>query len=433
MTVPIQPQPTEAAAVLSGSPASAPELRKRSIAAFLFAYMGAFLILIVPVASTLALKVAEVAPETRESTLGLIAGVGAFMALLANPIIGALSDSTTSRFGMRRPWILGGAVVGFAALMVLAVAQDVLLVGIMWAAVQLATNAVLAGLAAFLPDRVPAHQRGKVSALTGIAQQISPFLGLLVANVALAFGGGTVGMFVAPSVIGLALIAVYVITARDRVLSPNLRKPVRWSTIFRAFAFNPRKNPDFGWAWFGRFFITLAFATGSTYQVYFLNGRLGVPLEQAAAYQLGLVLLGAVLLSLTASISGHLSDKYNRRKIFVFLASGLIALSSLLTAFSFELPLYIAASAIGGLATGMYFAVDLALVTDVLPDKEGAAAKDMGVFNIANALPQSLAPAAAPLFLAIGGDGSNYTALFIAAAIAAALGALTVIPIKKVR
>jgi hypothetical protein len=77
--------------------------------------------------------------------------------------------------------------------------------------------------------------------------------------------------------------------------------------------------------------------------------------------------------------------------------------------------------------------VDLALVTDVLPDKEGAAAKDMGVFNIANALPQSLAPAAAPLFLAIGGDGSNYTALFIAAAIAAALGALTVIPIKKVR
>lgn len=433
MTVPMQPQPTEAVSVLSRPPASMPDVSKGSIAAFLFAYMGAFLILIVPVASTLALKVAEVTPETRESTLGLIAGVGAFMALLANPIFGALSDSTTSRFGTRRPWILGGAILGFAALMVLAVAQDILLVGIMWAAVQLAMNAVLAGLAAFLPDRVPEHQRGKVSALAGIAQQISPFLGLLVANVALAFGGGTVGMFVAPSVIGLALIAVYVVTARDRVLSPNLRKPVRWSTIFRAFAFNPRKNPDFGWAWFGRFFITLAFATGSTYQVYFLNGRLGVPLEQAAAYQLGLVLLGAVLLSLTASISGHLSDKYIRRKIFVFLASGLIALGSLLTAFSFDLPLYIAAAAVSGLATGMYFAVDLALVTDVLPDKEGAAAKDMGVFNIANALPQSLAPAAAPLFLAMGGGGNNYTALFIAAAVAALIGALTVIPIKKVR
>jgi hypothetical protein len=68
----------------------------------------------------------------------------------------------------------------------------------------------------------------------------------------------------------------------------------------------------------------------------------------------------------------------------------------------------------------------------VLPEGGKEAAKDLGVLNIANALPQSLAPAIAPIFLAIGG-GNNYTALFTAAAIFALLGALAIQRIKGVR
>lgn len=434
MTVPSIPLEPPMASDTLAEPSAAPvRLRKRVIAAFLGAYLGAFLILIVPVASTLALKVAEVAPDTREATLGVIAAVGALVALVANPVLGALSDRTTSRFGMRRPWVFGGAAVAMVAICVLAYAPTALVVGLAWTIVQLAMNAVLAGLAAFLPDRVPEIQRGKVSALTGIAQQIAPLVGLLLANIALGLGGGVSEMFIVPSALGLALIAVYVATTKDRVLSPEHRQELRLSTIVRAFAFNPRRNPDFGWAWLGRFLITLSFAASSTYQVYFLNDRIGVPLAEVATFQLGFILLATVLLSLSAGISGSLSDRLQRRKVFVFIASGLIAVGSLLTAFSFTLPLYIAAAAVTGIATGMYFAVDLALVTDVLPDKESAAAKDMGIFNIANALPQSLAPALAPLLLGIGGTGSNYTALYIGAAVIAVVGALTVAPIKKVR
>ncbi|WP_210508110.1 MFS transporter [Naasia sp. SYSU D00057] len=430
MTTPIEPA-NSAETLVEPSRSESP-VSKRTVGAFLGAYVGAFLVLIVPIASTLALKVAEVAPDSREASLGVISAIGAFAALVANPIFGALSDRTTSRFGMRRPWVLGGAIVGFAAVLVLASAPNVLVVGLAWTIVQLAMNAVLSGLAAFLPDRVPEQQRGKVSAFTGVAQQLAPFIGLLVANVAFGFGGGLTGMFIVPSALGLALIVLYVLTTRDRVLSPNLRQSFRISTVFKAFAFNPRRNPDFAWAWLGRFLIVLAFAANSTYQVYFLNERLGIPLEQAALYQLGLAVLSAVLLTISASVSGAISDRLKRRKVFVFIASGLVAAGSLITAFSFELPVYLIAAAVTAIATGTYFAVDLALVTDVLPNKETAAAKDMGIFNIANALPQSLAPALAPLLLSIGGGG-NYTALFIGAAIVAVLGALTVVPIKKVR
>ena len=73
-----------------------------------------------------------------------------------------------------------------------------------------------------------------------------------------------------------------------------------------------------------------------------------------------------------------------------------------------------------------------ALAAAVLPEGGKEAAKDLGVLNIANALPQSIAPAIAPIFLAIGGGG-NYTALFIAAAVFALFGALSIQPVKGVR
>ena len=62
---------------------------------------------------------------------------------------------------------------------------------------------------------------------------------------------------------------------------------------------------------------------------------------------------------------------------------------------------FLVGMAISGLGFGVYVAVDLALVVDVLPDQDNAA-KDLGVFNIAGALPFSIAPGLAPAILAIG-------------------------------
>ncbi|MBB5782450.1 hypothetical protein [Nonomuraea jabiensis] len=77
-------------------------------------------------------------------------------------------------------------------------------------------------------------------------------------------------------------------------------------------------------------------------------------------------------------------------------------------------------------------AVDIALVVRVMPHPDNAA-KDLAVFQIANSLHQSLVPLIAPLFLTIGGGDDSYPAAFTAALVFAVLGALTVIPIRKVR
>ncbi len=91
---------------------------------------------------------------------------------------------------------------------------------------------------------------------------------------------------------------------------------------------------------------------------------------------------------------------------------------------------FLVGMAIGGLGFGVYMAVDLALVADVLPDKDNAA-KDLGVLNIAGALPFSVAPAIAPAILAIG--GGSYGVLYAVAGVCAVIGAVAILPVKRVR
>ncbi len=54
----------------------------------------------------------------------------------------------------------------------------------------------------------------------------------------------------------------------------------------------------------------------------------------------------------------------------------------------------------------------------------------MGVFNIANSLPQSVAPAIAPLVFLLAGT-ANYTALFVVAGVFCILGAVLAAPIRS--
>jgi MFS family permease len=94
-----------------------------------------------------------------------------------------------------------------------------------------------------------------------------------------------------------------------------------------------------------------------------------------------------------------LSDALQRRKAFVLCGAIVYALGFCIIALADSYAMFLAGMAATGIGHGLYFAVDLALVTEVLPDRERDAAKDLGILNITNALPQSVAPALAPLIL----------------------------------
>jgi MFS family permease len=398
------------------------------ISLYALAYMGTSLVFIAPLLVTLALKVNSlVGIEQAPNSLALIAGTGGLLAMVVNPFFGRMSDRTWSRLGMRRPWMVIGLVGGSLGILTVALAPSILVVLVGWCTAQLFFNALLAAQVAVLPDQVPASQRGLVSGVLGVCLPIASVCGTYVVNL---FSGNQLAMFLGPCAIGGLFILIFAVALKDRRLAKEDRPPWSLREFATTFYVNPRSNPDFAWAFLSRFLFISAYAFLTTYQAYYLLDKIGSA-KADVPRQIFLGTLAQSVALVTASlIGGKLSDRSGRRKIFVLTASLLYGSAMFVVAAATSFNGFVVGMAISGLGFGVYMAVDLALVADVLPDKDSAA-KDLGVFNIANALPFSIAPAIAPAVLAVG--NGSYGVLYAVAGVCAIVGAVAILPVKGVR
>jgi MFS family permease len=419
---------TVAEAGLEHESAEASRIGWGFISLYTLAFISTSLLFLAPLLVTLALKVNSlVGIEQAPSSLAVVTGIAALLAMVANPFFGKMSDRTTSPLGMRRPWMVIGLVGGSLGILMVALAPNIPVVLIGWCTAQLLFNALLAALVAVLPDQVPAAQRGLVSDVLGIGVPIASVTGTFLVQL---FTGNRLAMFLAPCAIGGFFILVFAVRLKDRRLA-KADKPT-WSLreFASTFYVNPRKSPDFAWAFASRFMFVLAYAFLTTYQAYYLLDKVGSA-EADVPRQIFLGTLTQSVVVVAASlIGGKLSDRTGRRKIFVLTASIVYGLAMFVLAIASNFNGFLVGMAIGGLGFGVYVAVDLALVVDVLPDKDNAA-KDLGVFNIAGALPFSVAPGIAPAILALG--SGSYGVLYAVAGVSAILGAVAILPVKGVR
>ena len=399
----------------------------RFISLYTLSYMGTVLVLIAPLLVTLALKVNSlVGIEQAPNSLALVTGIGALLAMIGNPFFGRMSDRTSSPLGMRRPWMIIGLLGGTLGVLVVAVAPSIPVVLVGWCIAQLFFNALLAAQVAVLPDQVPVGQRGQVSGVLGVCLPIASVSGTFLVQL---FTGNELAMFGIPCAIGGFFILIFAITLKDRRLD-EADKPA-WSLreFAGTFYVNPRKSPDFAWAFASRFMFVLAYAFLTIYQAYYLLDKIGSS-EGDVPQQIFLGTLVQACAIISASlIGGRLSDRTGRRKVFVLTAAIVYGLAMFLIAVASNFNGFLVGMAIGGLGFGMYLAVDLALVADLLPEKDKA--KDLGVMNIAGALPYSVAPAIAPVILTIG--HGSYSVLYAVAGVSAIIGAVAILPVKRVR
>src|SRR6266567_3885425 len=398
------------------------------ISLYTLAYISTSLVFIAPLLVTLALKVDSlVGIERAPDSLALVAGIGALLAMFGNPFFGKMSDRTSSRLGMRRPWMVISLVGGSLGILVVALAPSIAVVLVGWCIAQLFFNALLAAQVAVLPDQVPSTQRGLVGGVLGLCSPVASVTGTFIVKF---FTGNQLAMFLAPCAIGGFFVLLFAATLNDRQLA-QADKPA-WSLreFASTFYVNPRKSPDFAWAFASRLMFVLAYAFLATYQAYYLLAKIGsTEAEVPQQIFLGTLAQSAVLIA-AALTGGRLSDRHGRRKIFVFSASIVYGLALFVVAIASNFNGFLVGMAISGLGFGVYLAVDLALVVDVLPDKDNAA-KDLGVFNMAGALPFSIAPGIAPAILAIG--GGSYGVLYGVAGFSAIIGAAAILPVKRVR
>ncbi|GAA3853946.1 MFS transporter [Streptomyces lannensis] len=378
-----------------------------------------------PLQILLASQATDFAPDagmSKETMLAWVTGAGAVVSLVANPFFGALSDRTVSGRGRRTPWIVAGTAGGALSLLLLGGAGGVWTMALGWCLVQLTLNAAFAAVTAAVPDRVPPSQRGSVGGWLGAAQILGVVGGTGLATVAGGIGAG----YAVCAVFTVVGVLPYVLRHRDLRLAAAARPPWSWRGFLAGFWLSPRRHPDLGWAWLTRFLINLSNGLVLLYLLYYLRDRIGYHDPDQGV--LVLTAVNGITLLATVVVGGVCSDRVGRRKPFVIWSGVLMALATAALSGWQTWTGTVVAAAVLGVGFGVFTSVDFALMTHVLP-KALDRGKDLGVINVANALPQVAAPAlAAPIVTYLGG----YRVLYLVAAVVGLAGALLVVRIRGV-
>ncbi len=403
--------------------------RPSVVATMVLARLGLMLPLSTVISAALVLKLQSLmTPAEVVPTLGLITSIGALAALFFDPVFGRISDRTMSRFGRRRPWMIAGMSGLLVALLIMAVAPSALIVGAGWILAQITANAAIAAHTASIADQLPSSQRGKVAGAIGIAQQAAT---LGAAYAAQFFATQLLLLFLIPGILGFIIVLVYAIVLPDKPRPFPARSQGGMRTALKTFWVNPITNPDFGLAWWSRFLVVLANFMFITFRLLWIQHEMRMDQAEAVRTMATGVLVFTIALIISGQVAGWLSDKIGRRKIFIIVSALIFAAGTILLTQTTEPTMFFIAEAIIGVGFGAYVAVDLALVLDVLPDPEETA-KDLGVFNIAMAGPQVVAPALSAWIIGWS-SGTNYDIMLIIAGAIAVVGALLIIPVKGVK
>jgi Na+/melibiose symporter-like transporter len=337
---------------------------------------------------------------------GQVMTAGGILALLMPIIGGWLSDRTASRWGRRRPWLVVGTAANVVGLGLLAVAGTPALLFIAFLLVQASNNLAEGAYAGVIPDIIPADRRGQASSILGVMEQLGSVIGLaMVVGVYALLGQTRIALIVSYVLLAIMLVAglVVAVTAIDE---PPVHRAPWWlatrpitGTVTAPWIrllgdlLAPFKHNDFLWVFATRALVTLGLVITVGVMPYYFAEVVGLPNPTMASAAFGLMVVLAAVAS--ALWSGQRSDRAGRRKKYVFFSSGLQAAVAVVLVFGLprSLPLIFGLGLVYGLGFGAYIAVDWALACDVLPDRNSAAGKDMGLWHASLTVPTVVGPA----------------------------------------
>jgi len=374
-------------------------------------------------------------PEALKNTyLGGMTFVGLILAMIVQPLAGALSDRTRTRWGRRRPWMLAGTLLALVFLAVMAVAGNVW--SSFWALaaayfiLQIASNSAHGPAQGLIPDLVPQDRRGLASGLKNLFDMAGLVVTSLVGGQLMADGNPVLAFGVTGAVLALATLVTLFDAPETPAPSAGQAPgevPSRLRDLFRA---DWKAYPDYRRLLVSRYLILLGIYAVQNFAQYYIRDWLALPRPSEVTGNL----MAAIGLALTALVfpAGWLSDRIGRRTLNVA-AGGLAALGILLLAFARNLlGLYLFAGLIGA-ATGVFLSVNWAWATDLIPGEE--AGKFLGLSNLATAGAGACSRLAGPLIDGINalwpGTHLGYPTTFVLASVLTLAGALAMLRIRE--
>ncbi len=338
-----------------------------------------------------------VAEPEKNTYLGLLTFAGLILAIVVQPIAGAISDRSGLQWGRRRPYILIGAIAAMLFLPGIGLAGSYIAIFFIYCLLQVSTNIAQGPYQAFIPDLVPEGRRGLASGVKTLLE--------IVGGVALLYpiaffmdryftGQGASWLWLALGALAIVLLGVVITTLLTVKERPGTGSQLPLlPTLYKSFRINVRANRDFVWFLISRLLVLMAFTTLQTFALYFLRDVVGVANPASATAQFSIVAVVGMLAVVYPA--GRLSDRIGRRPVVV--ASGLLGALGIALIFLFQHSyiLIIFFGGLVGISFGAFMSSNWALATDLVG--KGEEARYLGLTNLATAGGAALARLIGPV------------------------------------
>jgi len=366
-------------------------------------------------------------PEKLKNTyLGGLTFLGLILAMIVQPIAGAISDHSTFRWGRRRPYILIGTLLDFVFLLVLGLAGNYWVLFAGYILLQVSSNVAHGPAQAFIPDLVPENRRGIAAGVKNLADMG----GLVAASLVAGRLMGRQDPALAFVVIGLLLLVTMLITLFGVKEEPLVGRRTYAPTVRDTLRVDVQRYPDYLWLIASRFLILLGLYAVQGFAQYFIHDVLKAsnPAQVTGdlMFSIGLALMVLVF------PAGYLSDRIGRKRLNV-VAGLLAALGIFLLLFATDYARLMLFGTIIGTGTGIFVSVNWALATDLIPKRE--AGKYLGFSNLATAGAGATSRLGGPLidFFNARQPGQGYSLLFVLACLCVLAGTALLAKVREIK
>jgi len=398
---------------------AAPRLNRPFVAALMLANFGTNVALIAPIQNILPRMVeSAVGSGDKALGLGLVTGVGAFAALVVNPLAGHYSDRWLGADN-RVVTIIIGLVTGGVAHVVLGYQHSILDIAVWWTICQATINIAYSPMSAIVVDHVDRRSWGLVWGLISVAQALGLIIGL--AAVVEVFPSVTAGMTAIS--VGYVVCLIPLVLVLYRMPRVSYAQDAGTASASGDVARPPgiralmSMGQGFGLVWLGKFLITLAETVALLYLYYYLQDV--VHYRNPGQGQLILVLIATLAVIVATVAVGRLADLSAGYRRYAVLSSVVLAATGFVLAGFAAWAVVVVCAFTLGIGYGAFQSVSQALSMVVLPSQANAG-RDLGIINIASAVPQVIGAPIAGLVVAGAG---GYRGLFVFAGLLAVVAA----------
>jgi len=375
-------------------------------------------------------QVASIDPTNKVAVVALTALVSSVAGTVALPLGGALSDRTRGRLGRRTPWLLVSAVLTAVACILMARATTVPLLAVSIGFVWFFANIYQSTIYAVIPDRVPVRLRGTASSVVGLGLPLGILASVnVVTRTGQFWGYAVLGIFLV-----LATVVFVVVAPEAPVRAPELRTseprrsvPARIAGFFTGF-----RHRDFTLVFLSRLFFFLGFFAVIDYVFYIVSDYVGpenTPFSGVNDAVAAVASINTISQVVAIVAFGWLADRLDRRKVVVALSAVAMAAAFVSPIIARDWAGLLVYAVLGGAATGVYFAVDIAIMSLVLPSRADEG-RDLALLALATSVPAATAPLVASGVFGLTG---SYTWVLVLGAAAAAVGAAFMFGVRSVK